>query len=180
MQNKNCVDFSTNIAPTDFALLMLDRTAADGALYLENWYDVDCEDCNTYSSFAVNVKWSEKDMEYAINEFNQLCNELGVIADHIDDLDGTPESALEILPDELVAAYSIYVAPIIAKNNKELNALVIGRVSDGICGYQLIRHSQRLCRLMALDAPEIVVQAEKRMLLASLILHLYGENIEKA
>ena len=179
MLNKNYVDFSTNIAPTDFALEMFKNTAEDGTLYLNNWYDVDCEDCQTYNNFVATIKWTAEDVEYAINEYNRLFEELDVIADHLDELDGTSATAQEILPDELVASYCIFVAPFEAKNNQELNAEVIGRVSYGPCGYELIRHSQRLCRLLSLKAPESVVQNEERMLFASLAIHSFGEKIEK-
>ena len=80
--------------------------------------------------------------------------------------------------DELVASYCIFVAPFEAKNKQELNAEVIGRVSDVPCGYELIRHSQRLCRLLSLNAPELVVKNEARMLFASLAIHMFGEKIE--
>ena len=140
---------------------------------------MDCEDCHTYNSFVSNIKWSAEDVEYAINEYNRLFEELDVIADHLDELDGTSATAQEILPNELVASYCIFVAPFEAKNNQELNAEVIGRVSYGPCGYELIRHSQRLCRLLSLKAPESVVQNEERMLFASLAIHSFGEKIEK-
>lgn len=179
MQNKNYVDFSTNIAPTDFALEMFKNIAEDGTLYLNNWYDVDCEDCQTYNSFVAKIKWTAEDVDYAINEFNRLYEELDVIADHLDELDGTIATAHEVLPDELVASYCIFVAPFEVTNQQELNAEVIGRVSEGPCGYELIRHSQRLCLLLSLNAPDLVVENEERMLFASLAIHSFGEGLEK-
>ena len=127
-----------------------------------------------------NIKWTAEDVKYTINEYNRLFEELDVIADHLDELDGTSATAHEVLPDELLAAYCIFVAPFEAKNNQELNAEVIGRVSEGPCGYELIRHSQRLCRLLSLEAPESVIQNEERMFFASLAIHEFGERIEKA
>lgn len=179
MLNKNYVDFSTNIASTDFALEMFKNTAEDGTVYLNNWYDVDCEDCQTYNSFVANIKWSAEDVEYAICEYKKLYREIGVIADHLDELDGTSATAHEVLPDELVASYCIFVAPFEATNQQELRAEVIGRVSEGPCGYELIRHSQRLCRLLSLNAPDLVVENEERMLFASLAIHSFGEGLEK-
>lgn len=179
MQNKNYVDFSTNIAPADFAHKIFANTAEDGTLYLNNWYDVDCEDCQTYNNFVATIKWTEEDVEYTINEYNRLFEELDVIADHIDELDGTIATAHEVLPDELVASYCIFVAPFEATNQQELRAEVIGRVSDGPCGYELIRHSQRLCRILSLNAPESVIQNEERMLFASLVIHSFCDRIEK-
>lgn len=179
MLNKNYVDFSTNIASNEFALEMFKNTSGDGTLYLNNWYDVDCDDCQTYNNFAASIKWTAEDLEYTICEFNKLYKELEEIADHLDELDGTYATATEVLPDELVAAYCIFVSPFEAKTNQELNSGVIGRVSEGPCGYELIRHSQRLCRLLSLKAPESVVQNEARMLFASLAIHEFGERIEK-
>jgi hypothetical protein len=179
MHNKNYVDFSANISPIDFAHKMFKNTSEDGTLYLNNWYDVDCEDCLTYNNCVANIKWTAEDVEYTINEYNRLFEELDVVADHLDELDGTIATATEVLPNELVATYSIFVAPLEAKNQQELKVEVIGRVSDGPCGYRLIRHSQRLCRLLSLNAPESVVQNEERMLFASLALHEFGERIEE-
>ena len=179
MTNKNFIDFLHENSPLDFARMMFEKSSEDGVLILRNWYDVDCEDCQTYNNFVATIKWTAEDVEYAINEYNRLFEELDVIADHLDELDGTSATAQEILPDELVAAYCIFVSPFEAKNNEELNAEVIGRVSEGPCGYELIRHSQRLCRLLSLDAPKLVVQNEERMLFASLAIHMFGENVEK-
>jgi hypothetical protein len=52
-------------------------------------------------------------------------------------------------------------------------------VSDGPCGYELIRHSQRLCRLLSLNAPDLVVKNEAKMLFASLVIHEFGQEIKK-
>ena len=179
MNNKSYVDFSAPLTPIDFVREMLRNTAEDGTIYLNNWYDVDCVDCQTYNGFVANIKWSDEDAEYAINEYNRLFEELDVIADHLDELDGTIATAHEVLPDELVASYCIFVSPFEATNQQELRAEVIGRVSDGPCGYELIRQSQRLCRLLSLNAPELVVQNEARMLCASLVIHSFGEGFEK-
>ena len=70
MQNKNYVDFSTNIPPNEFALEMFKNTAEDGTLYLNNWYDVNCKDCLTYNNYVANIKWTAEDVKYTINEYN--------------------------------------------------------------------------------------------------------------
>lgn len=176
MKNKYYVDFSTNISPIEFAIQMFKKTASDGTLYLNNWYDTDCEDGLTYNDFVAKIDWSAEDTEYAIGEFQRLYDELDVIADHLEELDGTTVTAQEILPDELVSSYCIYVAPLDA-TNKGVEA--VGRVSEGPCGYELIRHSQRLCRLLALDAPQMVIDSESRMLMASIIIHAFGKGIER-
>ena len=180
MLNKNTVDFSQNISPTAFAQKMLENTSSNGTLYLTNWYDVDCEDCSTYNNFMANINWSANDLESIFAEFNALVNDIEFIANILNEYDATFESLPEILVDNsLVATYFIYLAPFDATNQQELHADIIGRLSEGLCGYEIIRHSQRLCRLFTLNAPQTVIENEERMLIASNILHWYGERIEK-
>lgn len=180
MLNKNNVDFNQNTSPIAFAQKMFVNTSADGTLYLNNWYDVDCDDCLTYNNFVANIKWSETDLEDIITEFNQLVEDIKIISNHLDEFDGIPETVVQVLVDEsIVATYFIYVAPLKATNQEELEVEVISRLSEGLCGYEIIRHSQRLCQLYSLNAPQTVIDNEKRMLIASLILHSFGERIEK-
>ena len=180
MLNKNTVDFSKNISPVDFARDMFKNTAKDGTLHLNDWYDVDCDDCMTYNNFVAKIKWSENDLEDIISEFNEITNDIKVIADFIDEFDTTLEKLPEIVVDNsLISTYFIYLAPLNATNQQTLNADVVGRVSEGLCGYEIIRHSQRLCKLYSLNAPETVVQNEERMLIASLIIHAFAKEIKK-
>lgn len=180
MLNKNTVDFSQNISPIDFAHEMLKNTSKDGTLYLNNWYDVDCEDCSTYNNFMANIKWSANDLVDVISEFNQIANDIEFIANILNEYDATLESLPEILVDNsLIATYFIYLAPLNAINQQVLQADIIGRVSEGFCGYEIIRHSQRLLQLFFLNTPQIVIENEERMLIASFIIHAFGERIEK-
>lgn len=180
MLNKNNIDFNENISPIAFAQKMFVNTSANGTLYLNNWYDVDCADCLTYNNFVTNIKWSENDLEDIISEFNQLVDDIKIIANHLDEFDGIPETAVQILVDgSIVCTYFIYVAPIKATSQEELEVEVISRLSEGLCGYEIIRHSQRLCRLFSLNAPQTVIENEERMLIASLTIHSFGERIEK-
>ena len=172
MLNKNTVDFSKNISPIDFAHQMLESTAENGTLYLNEW----CDDNN----YMVNIKWTKESLDEIICEFNDLVKDLKVIADFSNEFDGNLEIIPEVLVDDsAIATYHIFIAPLESKNKEDLNAEIISRVSDGIWGNKLIRHAQRLCRLFQLGAPEIVTDNEERMLIASLAVHSFGESIEK-
>lgn len=180
MLNKNTVDFSKNISPIDFARKMLENTAEDGSLYLNNWYDVDCDDCLTYNNFIAKIKWIANDLESVFAEFNTLVNNIEFIANLLNEYDATPESLPKILVDNsLVATYYIFLAPFDATNQHELEVDVVSRLSEGLCGYKIIRHSQRLLQLFSLNAPQPVIENEERMLIASLAIHSFGERIEK-
>lgn len=178
--NKNFVDFKQDYTPEDFAIQMFEKTSIDGTLYMHNWYDIKCEDCLTYNNFFVKINWIEKDLKELLIEYKQLVKELGIIAQNHDKLDGSLEKAREVLPNEsVVAAYFIFAVPFDAENKEQLNAQVIGRVGDEPCGYELITHSQRLCKLLSLGAPEQVIRNEERHLFASLAIHHCASQIEK-
>lgn len=177
MSNKNTVDLFENVSSIKFARLMFENTAEDGILYINNWYDVDCDDCLTYNNFVAKIKWDENGLEDIILECDELFCQINRIAKYYKYLDGTYEKANEYLCSHDIATYLIFVAPFDATNSQELNADVVGRVSDGPCAYNLIRHSQRLCHLVSLDAPQEVIEYEERMLIASMIIHWLGEYI---
>lgn len=177
MSNKNTVDLFENVSSIKFARLMFENTAEDGILYINNWYDVDCDDCLTYNNFVAKIKWDATDLENIILECDELFCKINRIAKYYKYLDGTYEKANEYLCSHDIATYLIFVAPFDATNSQELNADVVGRVSDGPCTYNLIRHSQRLCHLVSLDAPQEVIEYEERMLIASMIIHWLGEYI---
>lgn len=180
MLNKNTVDFSQNISPIAFAQKMFVNTSADGTLYLNNWYDVDCDDCLTYNNFVANIKWTYKDLENITAEYSELFFDLQAIAEHFDELNGIPEADVQALVDEsLVGTYFVYVAPLDTRSLNHLEADVVGRISEGPCGYQLLRHSRRLCQLLAINAPQTIIQNEGTMLIASMIIHWLGTKIEK-
>lgn len=52
------------------------------------------------------------------------------------------------------------------------------RVGKGICAYDVIIRSRRLCRLLSLEAPMIVVNNEAHQLAAAMLLHDYGVSRE--
>jgi hypothetical protein len=158
---------------------MFEKSSTNGDLYLHNWYDVKCEDCLTYNNFFVKMNWTQEDFNKLMIEYQQLVKDLRIIAQNYDELDGSLEKARELLPNEsVVAAYFIFVVPF-DTNNKNLKGQVIGRVGDELCGYELITHSQRLCRLFSLNAPEAVIRNEERHLIANMAIHWYASHIEK-
>ena len=178
--SKNFVDFMQDYTLEDFAKQMFEKSSTNGDLYLHNWYDVKCEDCLTYNDFFVKMNWTQEEFNKLMIEYQQLVKDLRIIAQNYDELDGSLDKAREVLPNEsVVAAYFIFVVPFEAQNKEQLNAQVIGRAGDEPCGYELITHSQRLCKLLSLGAPEQLIRNEERHLFASLAIHHYASQIEK-
>ena len=158
MTNKNFIDFLHENSPLDFARMMFEKSSEDGVLILRNWYDVDCEDLLTYNDYRIKINWSEEDLNKVIDIYTKLYNEIGIISKYYDELDGTYETATKVLKDK----YQVF-----------------GRGGDELCAYELITHSQRLCKLLSLKAPKRIIHYELKMFFASLAMYMCGESIEK-
>ena len=52
------------------------------------------------------------------------------------------------------------------------------RVGKGLCAYDLVYRSRRLCRLFNIGAPEIIIHHEGKTLAAAMLLHKYGISRE--
>ena len=52
------------------------------------------------------------------------------------------------------------------------------RVGNGLCAYDLVYRSRRLCRLFNIGAPEIIIHHEGKTLAAAMLLHKHGISRE--
>lgn len=244
---ENIVDSMSEISltPADFITLMFERTDEDGILYIPGWhYDDPGWEYNAPGSTDENdsyrclVNWNLAKYEKLLDKFVKHYAMLEKIAAHWDELDGTPETAKNILRDSaLFTCWSTFIRPFeigdidkekindindrldtiewvkfiasrVAKGDsveafeKEALSEYIDvavaneerdyrkayferidkdaemRVGKGICAHDVIIRSKRLCRLMSLQAPQIVVYNEARQLAAAMLLHDYGISRE--
>ena len=53
------------------------------------------------------------------------------------------------------------------------------RVGKNLCAYSLVLHSMRLCRLIALKAPPILLRNEECAIALYILLHNYGISMER-
>ena len=179
----NLLSFSLNISPIEFVKLMYENTDENGNLNLYDWYDVNKDDATTHKNYSCKIKWSKEDVEKLIDSYKSLHRALRIISKNLDELNkihlaqtnpyvDTSNGILE--SQNLEAVYFIYVAPFRATTKTQLECEVIGRVGEEPCGFEMIRHAQRLCRLMQLKAPEKVIFSEGRMLIASMVIYHCG------
>lgn len=185
MANTHPLSFSLDVSPVEFAELMYKYTDTKGNLNLQDWYDVEKDDTTSFKDYSCKIKWGTDSLNFLITNYKKLFEELKIISNHLDELNEMYltrtnhyiESTNGILKGEqLKATYFIFVAPFDAKTKEQLDAQVIGRVGEGLCGYEMIRHAQRLCRLMQLNSPEKVISNEGRMLIASMAIYQCGTH----
>lgn len=86
-------------------------------------------------------------------------------------LDGG-EGELSEEEERLAAHYhSAYVEAIAADSKR--------RVGENICAYDMILHAKRLCRLLSLEAPPIIIRHEARMLIQYMALHAFSTGVKE-
>lgn len=66
--------------------------------------------------------------------------------------------------------YDLYCKALIKESEK--------RVGDNICAYQYVIRATRLCKLFCLNAPEIIIKNEARLLATAMVLHKYCVSTE--
>ena len=188
MINTTPLSFSLDVSPVEFAKLMYENTDSNGKLNLHGWYDVEKDDTVTKNGYQCIIKWTKEDVEKIVEEYKLLHKELRTISKNLDKCDEACltqinpyiESTNGILDGKhLEAAYFIYVAPFKSAEEIPLRNQVIGRVGEDLCGFEMIRHARRLCKLMQLKAPEKVIYKEGRMLIASMAINSCGTEITK-
>ena len=53
------------------------------------------------------------------------------------------------------------------------------KVGEGVAAYQVLIRARRLCRLISLGAPEIILKAERDILTQAYFLHEFAESMEE-
>jgi len=188
MPNTHSISFNSDVSPIEFAKLIFECTNKNGNITFEDWYDVKKDDTVSFKNFTCKIEWIKEDVDKLIDSYKSLHRELRIISRSLDELNEIHlsqtnpyiETSNGILESKhLEATYFIYVAPFKASNKAQLEAEIIGRVGNEPFGFEMIRHAQRLCRLMQLKSPEKVIFNEGRMLIASMAIYYCGKEIEQ-
>lgn len=53
------------------------------------------------------------------------------------------------------------------------------RVGENICAYDMVLHAKRLCRLLSLEAPPIIIRHEAQMLIQYMALHAFSTGVKE-
>lgn len=175
MSNFQAISFDENISPIQFLTLMFEHTGTDGKLYLEDWLNVDSEELNYSHNYCCEIKWNQEQFDELVQEYRKLYMSIQKIAEVYDLLDGTDDTVYRLLKREShISAWYIFVEPLKPTDPEERLREIIGRVGDDLCGYEMINHANRLCRLVFYEAPDMILWSEGRMLIASMALNWYG------
>ena len=152
------MDFANTAHSTtiEFVKALYAATDRDGTLCLPKNFGTEDEQDDEFDAFK--MLWSRDDLNRFIAEFNALYAELSEIAKVYDKIDNNEKRV-----HELLAKYCV-------KEGKE----IIRRLDSNSFAYDVHMHALRLCKLMNLDAPQLVIENEARSLIGSMVLKDYA------
>ena len=153
------------LTPSECILSMFALTDESGLLVIPAWpYDDDApEDQRRF--YRCKMDWNEADRDDALRFFETCCETMRELAPQYDSIRA---SGAEALPEAQKAF----------DNPDAVCAESEARVGKSPAAYDVILRARRLCRLMALEAPEIIIRSEANLFAQALVIHRYCKEME--
>ncbi len=175
--SKTALNFDPNdppvLTPVETIVSMFEHTDADGILCIPAWpYDDDAEQGMLYQC---RMNWNEADRDAALRHFESCYETTREIAPKFDSIRA---SGAEALPEAQKAFWNTYLRDFESDDNDAVCAEADERVGQSPAAYDVIIRARRLCRLMALEAPEIIIRGEANLFAQALVIHRYCKELE--
>jgi hypothetical protein len=196
--------------PRDYLRKMFDRTDSEGLLIMPDIFFGEDGDDDEVRSLLCRMEWDAEDAASVANEYESLTGQLEVIASLSGSLSEDPEENRRILPKDAFDVWDTYIRgfntgdidldrileiwdrldseiPVSPEERRlfdvyseAVHADSAERVGDDLFAYQEVIRAKRVCALMRLGAPQIIVNSECCRLAAAMALHRFCEDIETA
>jgi len=179
---------------------MFETTTEDGCLTLSGFPDD--EGCHNYNIQA-HMAWTEPDRAAAAAAFHSLMEALQAIAAQDSKPDGTADNARAELAQPLFGVWNVYLRDFdygtpgpdtfyeisvkldenraepeeeaVYRNTvKMIDEQCALRLGRSIYAYQFIIRAKRVHRLMVLNAPEIIITGEAKLMAQAMVLNRYA------
>lgn len=163
------------LTPAETIVSMYEHTDTNGLLYIPAWpsYDPDADDKTGF--FKCRMNWNEADRDAALRHFESCYETMREIAPQYDSI---RTSGAEVLPEAQKAFWNTYLRDFESDDADAICAEAEERVGKGPAACDVIIRAWRLCRLMSLDAPEIIIRGEANLFAQALVIHWYCEELE--
>ena len=163
------------LTPSECIVSMFALTDESGLLLIPAWpYDDDApEDQERF--YRCNMDWNEADRDAALRFFESCCKTMRVIAPQYDSI---RLSGAEALPETQKAFWNMYLRDFESDDMDAICAEAEERVGKRPAAYDVIMRARRLCRLMSLEAPEIIIRSEANLFAQALVIHEYCRELE--
>ena len=176
--SKTALNFDPNdppvLTPVETIVSMFEHTDTDGILCIPSWpYDDDAEQGMLYQC---RMNWNKADLENVLRQYENCCDTMKKIAEKYDSF--RADSGAEALPEEETRFWNTYLRNFESDDTDAICAEAEARVGKSPAAYDVIIRAQRLCRLMSLEAPEIIIRGEANLFAQALVIHGYCKDIE--
>lgn len=176
--SKKALSFDPNdppvLTPVETIVSMFEHTDTDGILCIPSWpYDDDAEQGMLYQC---RMNWNEEDRDAALRLFESCYETMKKIAEKYDSF--RSEADAEILPEAEKQFWNTYLRDFASDDIDAICAEAEERVGKGPAACDVIIRARRLCRLMALHAPEIILRGEANLFAQALVIHGYCKELE--
>ena len=175
--SKIALNFDPNdppvLTPVETIVSMFEHTDADGILCIPAWpYDDDAEQGMLYKC---RMRWTEADRDAVLRLFESCYETMREIAPKFDSI---RSSGAEVLPEAEKQFWNTYLRDFASGDIDAICAEAEERVGKSPAACDLIIRAQRLCRLMSLEAPEIIIRGEANLFAQALVIHGYCREME--
>ncbi len=175
--SKTALNFDPNdppvLTPTETIIRMFEHTDTDGILCIPAWpSDDDAEQGMLYQCRMV---WNEADRDAALRLFESCYKTMQAIAAEYDSI---RSSGAETLSEAQKAFWNTYLRDFESDEIDAICAEGEARVGKSPAAYDVILRARRLCRLMSLEAPAIIVRNEANLFAQALVIHGYCKEME--
>lgn len=178
--SKTALNFDPNdppvLTPVETIVSMFEHTDTDGLLYIPAWpsYDPDADDKTGF--FKCRMNWNEADRDAALRLFESCYDTMKKIAEKYDSFRADPDA--EALPEVEKRFWNTYLRDFASDDIDAICAEAEERVGQSPAAYDVIIRARRLCRLMSLEAPEIIIRGEANLFAQALVIHGYCKELE--
>ena len=193
-----------SFTPVDFARFLFDNTAANGVLHMPKRFGSIKERDDDFDEFIMCWKSNDLDFLISkFNTLYDNLSKIANVYDKLSENETSVKNVL--IDPELFDTWRVYVRrleigdfdrktldPVLEKElykselTKEESDLLdkyyktllkecVERVGGNSFAYDVVNHAWRLCRLISLKAPQIIVQNEARYLIGCMALHDYSD-----
>ena len=163
------------LTPSECIVSMFALTDESGLLLIPAWpYDDDApEDQGRF--YRCKMDWNEADRDDALRFFETCCETMRELAPKYDSI---RVSGVEALPEALKTFWNTYLRDFSSDDPDAVCAESEARVGKSPAAYDVILRARRLCRLMSLKAPEIIIRSEANLFAQALVIHEYCKEME--
>ncbi len=162
------------LTPEECIVGMFEHTDSDGILCIPAWpYDDDAEQGMLY---RCRMNWTEADRDAVLRLYESCYDTMKSIALRCGSVrDGLDAAALS---EAQKPFWNTYLRDFESEDNDAICAEAEARVGESPAAYDMILRARRLCRLMSLEAPEIIIRGEANLFAQALVIHSYCEELE--